>query len=91
VTILYTILVGFFIGLIARALKPGDDRMGLVATTLFGIGGALLAKYVGAWMHWYQPDSPQGVIAALIGAILLLTIYAMVHPKRPPGGDDSAG
>ncbi len=81
-TILYTILVGFFIGLSARALKPGDDRMGLLATTLFGIGGALLAKYVGEWMHWYQPDSPQGFIAALVGAIVLLTIYAIVHPKK---------
>jgi uncharacterized membrane protein YeaQ/YmgE (transglycosylase-associated protein family) len=91
VTILYTILVGFFIGLIARALKPGDDRMGLLATTLFGVGGALIAKYVGQWLGWYQPDSPQAFIAALAGSIVLLTLFAIAHPRRPPpNGGDSA-
>ena len=89
-TILYTILVGFVIGLIARALKPGDDRMGLLATTLFGVGGALLAKVVGEQMHWYSANEPVGFIASVIGAIVLLTIYAIVHPKRPPTGGDSA-
>jgi uncharacterized membrane protein YeaQ/YmgE (transglycosylase-associated protein family) len=91
-TVLYTILVGFFIGLIARALKPGDDRMGLLATTLFGVGGALIAKYVGEWMHWYTADQPVGFVASVLGAIVLLTIFAIVHPKRPPsngGGSDN--
>ncbi len=81
-TILYTILVGFFIGLIARALKPGDDRMGLLATTLFGVAGALIAKYTGEWMHWYSADEPVGFIASVLGAIVLLTVFALVRPKR---------
>jgi uncharacterized membrane protein YeaQ/YmgE (transglycosylase-associated protein family) len=81
-TILYTILVGFFIGLIARALKPGDDRMGLMMTTLFGVGGALIAKYVGEWMDWYRADQPVGFIASVLGAIVLLTVYSLVRPKR---------
>ena len=80
--VLYTILIGFFIGLIARALKPGDDRMGLIMTTLFGIGGALMAKYVGLAMGWYGENDPLGFIAALIGAIVLLTIYSLVRPKK---------
>ena len=83
-TILYTILVGFFIGLIARALKPGDDRMGLLATTLFGVGGALIAKVVGEQMHWYRADQPAGFIASVLGAIVLLAIFAMVRPKKKP-------
>ena len=86
-TILYTILVGFFIGLIARALKPGDDRMGLLATTLFGVGGALIAKYTGEWMHWYHADEPVGFIASVIGAIVLLTVFALLHPKKRPPQD----
>ena len=80
--ILYTILIGFFIGLIARALKPGDDRMGLIMTTLFGIGGALIAKYVGLAMGWYQDGDALSFIAAVVGAIALLTIFALVRPKK---------
>ncbi len=80
--ILYTILIGFFIGLIARALKPGDDRMGLIMTTLFGIGGAFLAKYVGLAMNWYQDGDALGFVASLVGAIVLLTIYSVVRPKK---------
>ena len=85
--VLYTVLIGFFIGLIARALKPGDDRMGLLATTLFGIGGALIAKYVGNKMGWYGDNDPLGFIAALIGSIILLTIYSLVRPKKRPPQD----
>jgi uncharacterized membrane protein YeaQ/YmgE (transglycosylase-associated protein family) len=82
--VLYTILIGFFIGLIARALKPGDDRMGILATTLFGIGGALIAKYVGNAMGWYGENDPVGFVAALIGAIILLTLYSLIRPKKKP-------
>jgi uncharacterized membrane protein YeaQ/YmgE (transglycosylase-associated protein family) len=81
--ILYTILIGFFIGLIARALKPGDDRMGLMATTLFGIGGALIAKYVGSAMGWYGEGDPLAFIASLVGAIVLLTLFALLRRKKP--------
>ncbi len=80
--VLYTIMIGFVIGLIARALKPGDDRMGLLATTLFGVGGALIAKYVGLAMGWYREDQPLGFVASLVGAIVLLTVYSLVRPKK---------
>ena len=81
--ILYTILIGFFVGLLGRALKPGDDRMGLIMTTLFGIGGALIAKYVGLWMGWYREDQAIGFLASLVGAIALLTMFALVRRKKP--------
>lgn len=80
--VLYTILVGFVIGLIARALKPGDDRMGILATTAFGVGGALLAKYVGLEMGWYQDGDARSFLAAVAGAIVLLTVFALVRPKK---------
>ncbi|MBS0193967.1 MAG: GlsB/YeaQ/YmgE family stress response membrane protein [Proteobacteria bacterium] len=80
--VLYTILIGFFIGLIARALKPGDDRMGILATTAFGIGGALIAQYIGHTMGWYHDNDPLAFITAVAGSIVLLTIYAMAKPKR---------
>ncbi len=80
--VLYTILIGFFIGLIARAVKPGDDRMGLMMTTLFGVGGALIAKYVGSQMGWYSESDPLSFVASLIGAILLLTLYSLLRRKK---------
>jgi uncharacterized membrane protein YeaQ/YmgE (transglycosylase-associated protein family) len=76
--ILGTIVVGFVVGLIARALKPGDDKLGLIMTTLLGIAGAFLARYAGMAMGWYQQNEPAGWIASVIGAIVLLVIYGLV-------------
>jgi len=74
--IIWTILVGFVIGLIARALKPGDDSMGIIMTTLCGIGGALLASYAGQHFGWYRQGEPAGFAASIGGAIVLLFVYA---------------
>lgn len=79
ISILGTIVVGFIVGLIARAIKPGDDRLGLIMTTLLGIAGAFVARYVGAAMGWYQANEPAGWIASVVGAIVLLFIYALVR------------
>ncbi len=80
--LLYTILIGFVVGLLARMLKPGNDRMGLIMTTLLGVGGALLAKFVGEAMHWYRDGQPAGFIAAIIGAIVLLLLFGLVRKRR---------
>jgi uncharacterized membrane protein YeaQ/YmgE (transglycosylase-associated protein family) len=80
--ILYTLLIGFIAGLLARALKPGNDKLGFLWTIVLGIAGALLARFVGAAMGWYGPDEPAGFIAAVIGAIVLLVIYGLVRGKR---------
>ena len=81
-SIIGTIVVGFIVGLLARALKPGNDRMGLIMTTLLGIAGALVAKYVGQAMGWYGPNEAAGWIASVIGAVILLVIYGMVRGPR---------
>ena len=78
IDILGTIVVGFIVGLIARAIKPGDDKLGLIMTTLLGIAGAFLARYAGQAMGWYQPNEPAGWIASVVGAIVLLIIYSLV-------------
>jgi uncharacterized membrane protein YeaQ/YmgE (transglycosylase-associated protein family) len=84
-SILGTIIVGFIVGLIARAVKPGDDRMGLIMTTLLGIAGAFVARYAGAALGWYGPEQAAGWIASVIGAVVLLFIYGMVVKGRPRG------
>ena len=77
-----TIVVGLVVGLIARALHPGRDSMGIIVTIILGIGGALLAKYVGQFLHLYTEGQSAGWIASVIGAIVLLVIYGAIKRSR---------
>jgi len=79
---LYIILIGFIVGLLARALKPGRDSMGIILTTLVGIAGALLAGWAGQAMGWYRPGQPAGFIGALIGAIVILIVVSLFRGRR---------
>ncbi|SDV46692.1 GlsB/YeaQ/YmgE family stress response membrane protein [Chitinasiproducens palmae] len=81
-TFIGTLIVGFVVGLIARALKPGDDRMGWIMTILLGVAGSLIAGYVGRALGWYGPGQPAGWIASVIGAIVVLVIYGMIARRR---------
>jgi uncharacterized membrane protein YeaQ/YmgE (transglycosylase-associated protein family) len=76
-----TVFVGLIVGLIARAVKPGDDKMGWIMTIVLGILGSVAAGYVGRAAGMYQPGQPAGWIASVIGAIVLLVIYDMVRRK----------
>ncbi|KAF1046951.1 GlsB/YeaQ/YmgE family stress response membrane protein [Xylophilus sp.] len=76
-----TIIVGFIVGLIARAIKPGDDKLGWIWTILLGIAGSLLAGYVGQAAGWYAAGQPAGWIASVVGAIVLLFIVQVVRKK----------
>ncbi|MFM0630844.1 GlsB/YeaQ/YmgE family stress response membrane protein [Paraburkholderia xenovorans] len=77
-----TVIVGLVVGLIARAVKPGDDSMGLILTIVLGIAGSLIAGYVGRGLGWYQPGQAAGWVASVIGAIVLLVIYGLVRRRR---------
>lgn len=79
--IVWTILIGFLAGLVARALKPGDDSAGYIVTTLIGVGGALMATYLGQAMGWYKAGQGAGFIASVVGAIVLLFIYGLIKKK----------
>lgn len=80
-SILGTIVIGFVIGLLARAIKPGDDKLGWIMTTLLGIAGSFIATYVGVAMHWYRAGDTAGWIASVIGAIVLLVLWGMLRRK----------
>ena len=80
--ILTMIIVGFIVGLLARALKPGNDRMGLIMTTLVGIAGSFVAGWAGQAMGLYTSGQPAGWIASIIGAIVLLVIVGMFRRSR---------
>jgi len=77
--IVWTIVLGFVIGVIAKLLHPGKDNMGFIATILLGIGGSFLAGIIGQFFGWYKAGEGAGFIASVIVAILLLVIYGKVR------------
>lgn len=80
--IIGTLFIGLIVGLIARFLKPGNDSMGWIMTILLGIGGSLAATYGGQALGIYEAGEAAGFIGAVIGAIILLVIYALVAKKN---------
>lgn len=80
--VLYTIVIGFLVGLVARFLKPGDDSMGIILTTILGIVGALVGSYLGQLFGIYQVGEPVGFIGAVVGAILVLAIVKMASGRK---------
>ncbi len=80
--IIGTIIIGFIVGLVARFLKPGRDAMGFILTTLLGVGGAFVGRYIGQTLNWYGPDDPAGFIMSVIGAIIILIIWGLLSKGR---------
>ena len=82
--ILWTLLIGFIVGAIAKLLMPGRDPGGCIVTILLGIVGAIVAGYLGRAVGWYEPGQPAGFIASVIGAMLILLIYRLIIGRRSP-------
>jgi uncharacterized membrane protein YeaQ/YmgE (transglycosylase-associated protein family) len=80
-SIIGTIVVGLIVGFIARAVKPGDDKLGWIMTAVLGVAGSFLANFVGQFMGWYKQGDAAGWIASVVGAIVLLVIYGLVKGK----------
>ncbi|GAC1319507.1 MAG: GlsB/YeaQ/YmgE family stress response membrane protein [Collimonas sp.] len=79
--ILWTIVVGFIVGVIAKLIHPGRENMGFIMTTLLGIAGAFLAGYVGQALGWYHAGQGAGFIGSIVGAFILLLIYGFAKGK----------
>ena len=80
--VIWTLLIGFLAGLLAKLIMPGKDPGGFIITTLLGMGGALLARYLGIALGWYQRDDTAGFIASTVGAIIILAIYRLIVKSR---------
>lgn len=77
------IIIGLLAGGIAKLVMPGKDPGGCIITILLGIGGAMVAGFLGRALGWYgEADQGAGFIAAIIGAILILFIYRLVLKRR---------
>lgn len=80
--IIWTIIIGFVAGIIAKFVMPGNNEpSGFVLTTILGIVGAIVASYLGQSFGWYGPDQGAGFIGAAVGAILVLFVWGAI-PKR---------
>ncbi|HXI07550.1 MAG: GlsB/YeaQ/YmgE family stress response membrane protein [Phreatobacter sp.] len=81
--ILWTIVIGFLAGVIAKFIMPGpNEPSGFILTTILGIVGAFVATYLGQAMGWYGPGQGAGLIGATVGAIIVLLVYGMIASRR---------
>ena len=80
--ILWTIVIGFVAGIIAKLIHPGpNEPAGFILTTILGIVGAFVATFAGQALGWYSADEGAGLIGAVVGAIIVLVIWGMVASR----------
>ena len=81
--ILWTILIGFIAGIIAKFITPGDNEpSGFILTTILGIVGAFVATYLGQALGWYEAGQGAGLIGATVGAIIILLIWGAIARRQ---------
>jgi uncharacterized membrane protein YeaQ/YmgE (transglycosylase-associated protein family) len=81
--ILVTLLVGLVVGALAKLVMPGKDPGGIIITILLGVAGSFVAGALGHSLGWYALGEGPGLLASLIGAVILLGVYRLVaHPRR---------
>jgi uncharacterized membrane protein YeaQ/YmgE (transglycosylase-associated protein family) len=74
-------VVGFVVGLLARALLPGDQKLGIILTTLLGMAGSLVANFLGQAMGLYPAGGAAGWVASVLGAMLVLWVYGRLNQR----------
>lgn len=82
-SVLWTIIIGFVAGVIAKFLYPGNkyEPSGFILTTVLGIVGAFVATYLGQAIGWYKAGEEAGFIGAIVGAIIVLTAWGLIAPR----------
>jgi uncharacterized membrane protein YeaQ/YmgE (transglycosylase-associated protein family) len=81
--IIWTIIIGFVAGVLAKLITPGDNEpSGFILTTILGIVGAFVATYLGQALGWYNAGEGAGLVGATVGAIVVLLIWGAIAGKR---------
>jgi uncharacterized membrane protein YeaQ/YmgE (transglycosylase-associated protein family) len=81
--IIWTIIIGFLAGVVAKFIMPGkNEPSGFILTTILGIVGAFLATWLGQALGWYRPGEGAGFIGAIVGAVIVLAIWGMIAGRR---------
>jgi uncharacterized membrane protein YeaQ/YmgE (transglycosylase-associated protein family) len=84
-SILWTIIIGFVAGVIAKLVHPGpNEPTGFVLTTILGIVGAFVATFLGQALGWYRPGEGAGLVGAVVGALIVLMIWGMAARRDSP-------
>ena len=78
----WMIIIGLIAGLLARAIKPGNDAMGWIMTIVLGIAGALLGGFLASMLHIGAEGGFMGLVFSVIGAIILLFVYELITKRR---------
>jgi uncharacterized membrane protein YeaQ/YmgE (transglycosylase-associated protein family) len=81
-SIIWAIIIGFIVGLVAKFLMPGRDPGGFIVTAVLGIIGALVATFLGQAMGLYAAGQSAGFIASVIGAMVVLFVYHLIRGRR---------
>lgn len=79
---IWTLIIGLVAGAIAKFLMPGKDPGGIFITMILGVAGSFLANFIGTQMGWYATSDAAGLVASVVGAIILLAIYRAVTGNR---------
>lgn len=77
-SMIWAILIGFVVGIIAKFLTPGKDPSGFFITAAIGIAGSLIATFLGRSLGWYATGETAGFLGALVGSIILLLLYRLL-------------
>ncbi len=80
--IIWEIVIGFLVGLVARALMPGSQSLGLIMTTLLGVAGSLVATYLGVAVGFYEAGSSARFIGSVVGAMIVLFVYGLIAKNK---------
>ena len=81
--IIWTIIIGFIAGVIAKFIMPGDNEpSGFILTSVLGIVGAFAATYLGKALGWYRPGEGAGLIGSVVGAIIILFVYGLFAGRK---------
>lgn len=79
--LIWTVIIGFVVGIVAKLIMPGKENLGFIATTLLGIVGSLAATYIGQAVGWYEAGQGAGFIGSVVGAFVVLWAYLKIKSK----------
>ena len=80
--LLWSLIIGLIVGALAKLAMPGKDPGGIIVTMLLGVAGSFIAGFLGRAAGWYRPDQGPGILASILGAMVLLGIYRLAVRRR---------
>lgn len=80
--IVWTVVIGFIAGAVAKFLMPGKDGGGFILTTVLGVAGAIVANFLGRFVGWYGEGEGAGLVASIVGAVVILAVFRLIRKRQ---------